>query len=134
MIVIKCEMFPSKYATLIIITYILVYIEGYKLKTCRAGVLENSLTHSGFRLECKSNKPTNMCKISETFPDGTIMYCSFNKTYIKNDHIQGFNLVKSYCNGEKAHEFLLRIGHGEILQENQCLFDIERVDISGIFL
>jgi hypothetical protein len=123
---------PSKYATLMIITSTVVFIKGYKLTKCRAGALENKISHSGFRFECKSNKPTAMCKISETFPDGTVMYCSFNKTYVKNDHIQGFNLVKSYCNGEKAHDFLLRIGHGELLQENQCIFDIERVDISGI--
>ena len=41
--------------------------------------------------------------------------------------------MKNLCNGEKAHEFLLRIDHGELLQENQCIFDIEGVDISGIY-
>ena len=129
----KSEMFPSKYATLVFITSTVVFIKGYKLTKCRAAALKNIFSHSGFRFECKSNKPSAMCKISETFPDGTVMYCSFNKTYIKNDHIQGYNLVKHFCNGEKAHEFLLRIDHGEILQENQCIFDIEGVDISGIY-
>lgn len=126
-------MLPSKYLTILTIITRVAYLQGYNLTMCRAGALKNTISHSGYRFECKTNKPTNTCKISETFPDGTLMYCSFNKTYIENDFIQGFNLVKSYCNGKKPHEFLLRIGHGELLSENQCVFDIEGIDISGIF-
>ena len=59
------------------------------------------------------------------------MYCSFNKTYINEDWIQGFNLIKSECSGDKGHRFLLRIEHGEILAENNCILDVKNVDISG---
>ena len=107
-------------------------IEGYKMKRCRAAFRNNATNQSGFRFECRTDSFSKVCKISEEFPDGSIMYCTFNKTYINEDWIQGYNLIKSECSGVNGHQFLLRIEHGEILGDNNCILDVKHVDISGI--
>ena len=117
----------------------IVSLDGYAIEKCRIAALTNRDNHQGFRFECKSDSYTTSCKLSETFPDNSVMYCTFNKTenynkYVKHENFQGFNLVKSHCNGEnrKSHEFYSRIEHGEMLQENQCILDVKDIDMSGI--
>ena len=121
----------STLMTVYTFAYTMVRVNGFKMEVCRATALSNETNQSGFRFECKSDTSTKICKISEKFPDGSIIYCSFNKTYINEDWIQGFNLVKSECSGDKDHRFLLRIEHGEILNDNNCILDVKSVDISG---
>ena len=125
------KMLLIKLVTLYSFTFDMFCVEGYKMKRCRAALLDNGTNQSGFRFECKADSLSKVCKISEEFPDGSIMYCTFNKTYINEDWIQGYNLIKSECSGEKSHQFLLRIEHGDILGENNCILDVKNVDISG---
>ena len=106
-------------------------VNGFNMEACRAAALSNETNQSGFRFECKSDTSTKICKISEKFPDGSIIYCSFNKTYINEDWIQGFNLVKSECSGDKDHRFLLRISHRGFYGDNECNFVVQKVDMSG---
>ena len=128
---IQKRMLWSTLMTVYTFAYIMGSVNSFKMEVCRAAALSNETNQSGFRFECKSDTSTKICKISEEFPDGSIMYCSFNKTYINEDWIQGFNLVKSECSGDKDHRFLLRIEHGEILNDNNCILDVKSVDISG---
>ena len=107
-------------------------VENYKIERCLAADLNNNTNRSGFRLECKSDASTKICRISEKFPDGSTMYCIFNKTYINEEWFQGYNLIKSECSGDKSHRFLLRIEHGEVMGDKNCILDINNVDISGI--
>ena len=118
--------------TITLMSYTIRQLEGYNITTCKAMNLTNATNNTGFRFDCKADKPTQYCKISEILQDYTERYCYFEKSYIDNDEVRGFNLVKSYCSGKKDHDFLLRIGHGEILEENRCVLEVTHINRLGI--